>query len=279
MLAEPSPPRRDPAALVVAWGPVVLLAAAAIAPDLRIPALVVVGTGAALALARPGGRPPAGVAAAYPALLPVAISLAFGLWADPAVATPGGCDDLLAPPVVRRVVQAIIVLGFVALLATRLGGLAALGIRLPPDRRVTVLAVAGPLIVTPVALVVGPPLAEPFFGTVDIRVPTLAALLPATLMAVSNAALEEVVYRGTIQRWGIPAFGRAGAIAAQAVIFGSAHLGGDVTGGAALIWLGMVAAGIAAGVIADRTRSLLLPFTIHAAVDVPLALAKTCRFA
>jgi hypothetical protein len=34
-----------------------------------------------------------------------------------------------------------------------------------------------------------------------------------------------------------------------------------------------------AGVVADRTGSLLLVFAVHVAVDVPLALALTCRVA
>jgi hypothetical protein len=30
--------------------------------------------------------------------------------------------------------------------------------------------------------------------------------------------------------------------------------------------------------VADRTRSLLLPFAAHAAIDIPIALALTCRY-
>ena len=66
---------------------------------------------------------------------------------------------------------------------------------------------------------------------------------------------------------------------AQALVFGSAHQGADVIAGAPIILVGVVAGGLIAGVVADRTRSLLLPFAAHAALDVPLALALTCRLA
>jgi membrane protease YdiL (CAAX protease family) len=212
------------------------------------------------------------------ALLPIAVSLAFGLTEDPRVLAPAGCDDPLAGPVVRRLAQAGLVLLTVALLATRAGGWASLGVRLPPDRRVTSLALASPLLV-PVALLVGPLLAEPFFGVVRLGLPSLAALLPATMLAIANAAMEETAYRGAIQRWAAPALGRRGAMVAQALVFGTAHLGADVTSGAPLIWVGMIVAGLVAALVADRTRSLLLPFAVHAALDVPLALALTCRLA
>ena len=91
--------------------------------------------------------------------------------------------------------------------------------------------------------------------------------------------MEETAYRGAVQRWGAGALGHGGAIVAQALIFGSAHQGADVLAGAPLLLVGTVAGGLIAGVVADRTRSLLLPFAAHAALDVPLALALTCRLA
>jgi membrane protease YdiL (CAAX protease family) len=265
-------------AVIASWAPVALLVAAALAPPLRIPALVAIAAGAVLALRRTPSGSPGSPGVAWVAALPVAVSLVVGLVPDPRVADPGSCDNLMAAPVVRRVVQASLVLGTVGLLATRFGGRRSLGIVLPPDRRVTTLAVVAPALV-PIALVAGPILAEPFFGTVRLGIPSPAALIPAAVLAVANAALEEVAYRGALQRWGAPALGRGGAIAAQALVFGSAHLGADVGAGVLFLWLGMTAAGLVAGVVADRTRSLLLTFAVHAAVDVPLALALTCRLA
>lgn len=168
-------------------------------------------------------------------------------------------------------------LAVTALLATRLGGRRSLGLVLPRDRRVVALAIACPLL-APLGIVLGPLLAGPFFGTVVLGVPTGAALVPATIIAIGNAILEEVVYRGALQRWGAPALGRSGALAAQAIVFGSAHLGTDVVAGGVLLWVGLVGAGVIAGVVADRT-GLLLPIAAHAAIDVPVALAKTCRLA
>jgi len=261
-----------------AWIPVALVAAAAVVPILRLPVLVAVAAVAGATLLRRPATPPAGAWVAWISVLPVAVALAVGLVPDPAVANPGGCDDLLAAPVVRRVVQAALVLGSIALLAPRMGGQRSLGIVLPPDRRVTVLAAASPVLV-PISFVAGPLLAVPFFGEVQLGLPSPAALLPAAILALANAALEETAYRGAVQRWGAGALGRGGAIVAQALLFGSAHQGADVLAGGPLLWVGVVAGGLVAGVVADRTRSLLLPFAVHAAVDVPLALALTCRLA
>ena len=261
-----------------AWAGVAVVLLAAAVPPLRLPVLGVVALVTAWTMVGARGRVPSGPGVAWLALLPIAVSLVIGLMPDQRVPNPGACDDLLAPPVVRRALQAAVVLGVVALLAIRLGGPASLGIRLPPDRRVTALAAASPILV-PIGLVVGPLLAVPFFGEVRLGLPSPGALLPAAVLGVANAALEEVAYRGAVQRWGAPALGRGGAIVAQALVFGTAHLGSDIEAGAPLIWAGMVAAGLAAGLIADRTRSLLLPFAVHAAVDVPLALALTCRLA
>jgi len=261
-----------------AWIPVALVAASALVPILRLPVLLAVAAVAGTALLRRPATRPTGARIAWISVLPVAVALAFGLLPDPAVADPGGCDDLLAAPVVRRVVQAALVLGTIAVLAVRMGDRRSLGIILPLDRRVTHLAAATPVLV-PIFFIAGPLLAGPFFGEVQLGLPSPAALLPAAVLAVANAALEETAYRGAVQRWGAGALGRGGAIVAQALMFGSAHQGADVLAGGPLLWVGIVAGGLVAGVVADRTRSLLLPFAAHVAVDVPLALALTCRFA
>jgi membrane protease YdiL (CAAX protease family) len=263
-------------AIASAWIPVALVTAAAVVPVLRLPVLLVVAAVAGTALLRRPASRPVGAWIAWISVLPVAVALAVGLVPDPAVADPGGCDDLLAAPVVRRVVQASLVLGTLALLALRMGGRRSLGIVLPPDRRVTLLAAASPVLV-PIIFVAGPFLAGPFFGEVQLGFPSPAALLPATVFALANAALEETAYRGAVQRWGAGALGRSGAIVAQALLFGSAHQGADVLAGGPLLWVGVVAGGLVAGVVADRTRSLLLPFAVHAALDIPVALALTCR--
>ena len=133
--------------------------------------------------------------------------------------------------------------------------------------------------VVPGALWIGPLLARPFFGDVGLATGDLRALVPATAFAIANAALEESMYRGALLGWSTPALGLAGAVLGQAVVFGFAHLGADVSGAAPLLWLGMAASGAVAGAVAVRSRSLLLPFTVHAALDVPLYYAYACRLA
>ena len=113
----------------------------------------------------------------------------------------------------------------------------------------------------PGALWVGPLLARPFFGDVGLATGDLRALVPAVAFAVANAALEETSYRGALLGWSTPALGLAGAVIGQAVVFGFAHLGTDVSGPAPLLWLGMAASGAVAGIVAVRSQSLLLPFT------------------
>ncbi len=260
------------------WIPVGLLVVAAVFGPLRLPVLGAIGAAGAVVLLRSGRTRPTGPGVAWLACLPLAVSLAVGLLPDPAVAEPGTCDDPFPPPVARRVVQAGAALAVVALLALRLGGRRSLGIVMPSDRRVVALAALSPLL-APIGIVVGPILAGPFFGEVRLGDVTFAALLPAVVLALANASLEEVTYRGALQRWGAPALGIGGAIVAQALVFGSAHLGSDVLAGGPLLWLGMAAAGLVAGIVAHRTGSLLLVFAVHAAVDVPLALALTCRVA
>jgi membrane protease YdiL (CAAX protease family) len=189
------------------------------------------------------------------------------------------CADLLSPPTVTRVVQAALVLATLAVVARFAGDRAALRLRLPTDRRVTALALVAPFVLVPGALWIGPLLARPFFGDVGLATGDLRALVPAAAFAIANAALEESMYRGALLGWSTPALGLAGAVLGQAVVFGFAHLGADVSGGAPLLWLGMAASGAVAGAVAVRSRSLLLPFTIHAALDVPLYYAYACRLA
>ena len=258
------------------WLPILLVAADALFPALRLPVLALVLVVVVVALARRPGRP-TGVVVAWIAVLPIAVGLAVGLLPDPRVADPGSCDDVLAPPVVRRLLQAAAVLGTIAILGVRMGGRRSLGLVMPPDRRVTLLALACPILV-PIALAVGPPLAKPFFGEVLLGLPSAAALVPASILAIANATLEETAYRGAVQRWASPTLGRGGAILAQALIFGCAHQGSDIEAGGLLILGGVVLAGLVAGLVADRTRSLLLPIAAHAAIDIPIALALTCRF-
>jgi len=280
--ARPLPPGRPAAALairVAAWVPIVVLASGTAVPVLRPVVLAVLAAVAVWATARGRAGTPTG--RAWLATVPAAVGLTWASFAGTPMPLPDAlhCTDLLSPPTVTRVVQAFLVLGTLALLVRFAGGQSALRLRLPTDRRVTALAVIAPLVLVPGALWIGPLLARPFFGEVGLATGDLRALIPAVTFAVANAALEETAYRGALLGWSTPALGLTGAIVGQAVVFGFAHLGADLTGPAPILWLGMAASGVVAGLVAVRSRSLLLPFTVHAALDVPLFYAFACRVA
>lgn len=259
---------------ILAWAPIVIVAAAAAAPDWRLEALVAVAAG--WRILDVSGRPR--LAGAWLATLPAAAILAWAAAGPPEV-TPGlaSCASPLSPAALRRVGEMLAALAAVAVLVTQRPVSASLGLRWPPDARVTALAVAAPFVLVPASLWIGPTVARPFFGNVGLATSNVAALLPAAVFGLANAAAEEIAYRGALIGWASPALGLTGAIAAQGIVFGFAHLGSDVTGWAPLLWLGMAAAGVVAGIVAVRTRSLLLPIAAHAAFDVPMYYALACR--
>ena len=257
--------------------PIVVFAAGAAIPVLRPVALAVLTATAVAMAVRGEARTRAG--RGWLATLPAAVGLTWAALAGTPMPLPDAlhCADLLSPPTVTRVVQALLVLGTLALVGRIADDQAALRLRLPAARRVTALAIVAPFVVVPGALWIGPLVARPFFGDVGLATGDLRALIPAVAFAIANASLEEAAYRGALLGWSTPALGIGGAVLAQAVVFGFAHLGADVSGPAPLLWLGMAASGVVAGLVAVRSRSLLLPFTVHAAFDVPLYYAFACR--
>ena len=128
----------------------------------------------------------------------------------------------------------------------------------------------------PLALVLGPLLARPFFGEISYDVLALGAIVPALVFAVSNGVMEEVIYRGALLGWSARIMGVGPALVGQAVVFGVAHSGTDVTGPALPLMLAMGAGGFLAGAIALRTRSLLLPIAVHVGLDIPIYYAFAC---
>lgn len=253
--------------------PVGVLAVSAAFPGLRLPALAVLVVGFVVTwrIQRPE-------LAAWAGTIPVAVSLTWGLIPLPPDATDGTtCASPLAPFATFRVVEAVLALGTLAIVYTAVGrGLGELGIR-RPSRNVAAVALLGALIVGPIALVLGPPLSEPFFGPLPIRTGDLSAVIPALLFAVSNGVMEEVVYRGSLQAWVARTAGVAPAIAAQAVVFGLAHGASQdfVVSPLPVVAL-MIAGGAAAGWIVVRTGSLAIPIALHVAVDIPLYYGNAC---
>jgi membrane protease YdiL (CAAX protease family) len=76
--------------------------------------------------------------------------------------------------------------------------------------------------------------------------------------------------------WSSRVMGSGPALVGQAVVFGLAHSGSDVVGLQMPLMLAMGAGGLLAGVVAIRTRSLLLPIAIHVGLDIPIYYALAC---
>jgi membrane protease YdiL (CAAX protease family) len=253
--------------------PVAVVAIAAAVPPLRIPALVVLVVGFVVAwrLRRPE-------VAAWAGTIPVAVSLGFGLIPLPPSATDGStCASPVAPFATVRLGEAVLALGGLAIVYAVVGrGLAELGFR-RPSPAVAAVAIVGALVAGPLALVLGPPLSEPFFGPLPIRTGDVLAIVPALVFAISNGVMEEVIYRGALQAWVARTARLAPAIAAQAIVFGLAHgASQDFVGSPLPVVALMVAGGAIAGWIVVRTGSLAIPIALHVAVDIPLYYGNAC---
>jgi membrane protease YdiL (CAAX protease family) len=264
--------RRGGRILLVATPSALALAAAAV-PALRLPALLVLVIGL-LVVRRSDAT---AVRLAWAAPIPVALVLVTTLAPEPEIArTVVACADPLSPRAIRRVVIAIAVV-LVALAAARVARAPTADLRLRrPSRAVGIVSVGALAIAVPLAVTLGPVLAEPFFGRVAFTIVTPLALLPAFTFAIANAVEEEVAYRGAWLGWGETAMGPALAIAVQALGFGLAHAGADFVGPQLPVIAAMAAGGAIAAIIARRTGSLALPIALHAAADVPMFLYAVC---
>jgi membrane protease YdiL (CAAX protease family) len=252
--------------------PLALLAAAAAFHEARIAVLIALGAGTAIGISRE-----APVRWAWAGALPVGLSLAWESWPAPLPAADGSdCADPASPVALWRAAQALVILAVVAGLAVRLrASRSSLGLR-RPARAVVRLSLLGFLVVGPVALLLGPLLARPFFGDVSYDVTIVGALVPAAVFALANGVLEEVIYRGALLGWSARVMGAWPAIVGQAVVFGLAHSGPDVVGSPILLSIGLGIGGLVAGIITIRTRSILLPLAIHVGFDIPLYYGLAC---
>jgi membrane protease YdiL (CAAX protease family) len=262
----------DPADFLRSIVPLGLLALAAAAPWTRalVALVLVAGTGVAVGRAAP-------VRWAWAGAVPVALGLAWQAWRGEVYAPSGlDCTNLAAPMAVARLVEALLVVGALTALAILLGASRAEVLLRTPARRYWSWALVGAVVLGPVALVLGPILARPFFGAVEYDVGRLGAIVPALAFGTANGVMEEVAYRGALMSWSARVVGMGPALVGQALIFGLAHSGTDVIGAPGLLIVAMSVAGLLAGVIALRTRSLLVPIAIHIAVDIPIYYAWAC---
>lgn len=236
--------------------------------------LVVLVAGAALAIRR--GSP---ARWAWAAPIPVVVSLTFGLLPPPA-ADPGGadCTNLASPPAAWRAIEAALGLGALVALAVVLRATRSdLGWR-RPRRAVVQLAAIGAVVLGPLGLLVGPFLARPFFGPMELDLAQPGFLVPALVFALSNGVLEEAAYRGALLGWSARVTGTWLALGGQALVFGAAHAsGGDVGGSPLALGIALGIGGFLAGWLRLRTGSLLLPIAWHVALDLPLYAYLACR--
>jgi len=253
--------------------PIGLLILAAAVPVARPIVLVALIAGFAAAMRRD-----APVRWAWAAPIPVAVNLCWGLLPAPLADPFGGdCADVDSPPAVWRAAEAALALGALALLAYVLRARRSdLGLRWPA-RAVVRLAVIGAVILGPIGLLLGAWLAQPFFGDFALDLTRPGFLVPALVFALANGVMEELSYRGALMGWTSRVTGTWLAVIGQAVVFGIAHGGADVGGSPILLMVALGVGGFLAGVIALRTRSLLIPIAWHVALDLPLYVYLACR--
>jgi membrane protease YdiL (CAAX protease family) len=264
---------RPTVAIAIGLLPSLLVLLAAAERPARIPVLVILVAGSLLTRSTPDRR----ARAAWAAPLPVAVILACALIPEPTtLATASGCVDPAPARVVRRVLEMCVVL-LTTLVAGRLTGMPGASLLLRrPSAGIAALSVVGFVAATAGAVLIGPVLAEPFFGPLSLRLPSLVGFVPLVIAAVANAVQEEVGYRGAWLGWGELAIGPGLALGVQALAFGLAHAGSDFIGPALPVVAAMAVGGVVAGLIARATRSLALPIAVHAAADVPMALYWIC---
>ncbi len=262
----------DAADLARSLVPIALLSLAAAVPPMRITALIILATGTAIAVSRN-----APVRWTWAGALPVAVSLFWGTLASPlAAADLRDCQNPASPVATWRALEAVVVLVSLAIVALVLKAVPGSLYLRRPARRWLVWALAGFLVAGPVALVVGPYLARPFFGDVSYVI-LAGALVPALIFAVSNGVMEELIYRGALMGWSGRVMGVGPALIGQAVVFGLAHSGTDVIGFQLPLMLAMGLGGLLAGLVTIRTRSLLIPIAVHIGLDIPIYFAFACR--
>ncbi|HET7167923.1 MAG TPA: CPBP family intramembrane glutamic endopeptidase [Candidatus Limnocylindrales bacterium] len=261
----------DPADLLRSIVPLALVGLAAIEPAFRLVVVGLVGVGAAVAVSR---RAP--VRWAWAAAVPVALSLFWGTLPAPAAAAGlGDCADPASPVATWRALEAVVVLLALAAAAVVLKATTgSLWLRWPARRWIG-WAALGFVVTGPVALLIGPFLARPFFGDVGYTL-ALGAIAPALVFAVANGVMEELIYRGALLGWSAKVMGLGPALVGQAVVFGLAHSGTDVVGLQLPLMLAMGLGGLLAGLIAVRTGSLLIPIAIHIGLDIPIYFALAC---
>jgi membrane protease YdiL (CAAX protease family) len=253
--------------------PFALLVTAAVVGPLRPPLLAALAIGWVVVRWLAPRR-----AIAWTATLPVAAILAWAsIYGRDVPLGAAACSNPLSTIALSRILEAGTVLTIVVVMASILRVRPAdIGL-LGADHGILAAAVGIGVLAAIGGLVIGPILAAPFFGEVSFAVPA-AAIIPALIFGVTNSVMEEVAYRGWLQSHLRPLVGAGGAIVLQGLVFGMAHAGPEVTGPLALHVAQMSAAGIVAGVFAQRF-GLLPVIAVHTGADVALYFGLACSAA
>jgi membrane protease YdiL (CAAX protease family) len=260
----------EPADFLRSIVPIALLSVAAILPPSRLALLLVLAVGTGIAVRRD-----APVRWTWAGAVPVSISLFWGTLPMPQAAGIADCENPASPVASWRALEAVVVLVALVIAALVLRASPASLYLRRPARRWLGWEVIGFLFAGPIALLVGPYLARPFFGDVSYVI-LAGAFVPALIFAVSNGVMEELVYRGALMSWSGRVTGIGPALVGQAVVFGLAHAGTDVIGFQVPLMLAMGLGGLLAGLVTIRTRSLLIPIAVHIGLDIPIYFAFAC---
>jgi membrane protease YdiL (CAAX protease family) len=265
--------RSDPATSAAAFAPIALILYADVVREARLLVLGVLLFGFSYTLARQSE-----LRWAWAAPIPIAVWLTWRTISAP-LADPGGlqCADALSPPAAWRLAQALLALGTLGVLMGVLGTKpAAIWWRRPPVP-VARLSVLGFFVAAPLGLLLSAAIARPYFGTFDLNISDPLALVPGLVFSLSNAIGEEVIYRGAFMAFAGRVIGLRGALVLQAVVFGVAHAGAHFMGSPMPVVVAVGFGGYVAGLLTLKTRSLMMPIAVHAAIDLPVYVFFACR--
>ena len=268
-----APPRTDLATYAAAYVPIALILYADVVREARLLVVGLLLFGFSYTLSRRSV-----LRWVWAAPIPIAVWLTWRTLSAP-LAHPGGldCADAISPPAVWRLAQALLALGTLAVLMGVLAVKPAAIWWRRPTVPVAKLSVLGFFVAAPLGLLLGAAIARPYFGTFDLNVRDPMALVPGLIFSLSNAIGEEVIYRGAFMAFAGKVIGLRSALIIQAVVFGLAHAGAHFMGSPLLVIVAVGFGGYVCGLLTLKTRSLMLPIAVHAAIDLPVYAYFACR--